>query len=58
MDRLIKLPKLECCSRCGGDHFEITFKRLLVPINEYLYFSICPHTEEPILMKVKIDNQP
>jgi hypothetical protein len=40
------------CARCGEDHELLDFKLLSNPIAEWTHFSICPKTDEPILLEI------
>lgn len=41
---------LKNCSRCGEDH-PIVINKLTTPIDNYMYFAMCPILKEPILLK-------
>ncbi len=41
------------CQRCQDIHIDQEFKLLDNPVDDYHYFSICPYTVQPILLKVE-----
>jgi hypothetical protein len=43
------------CARCGHDHAELWFCPFTCPLPEATHWSICPRTEEPILLRVHGD---
>jgi hypothetical protein len=38
------------CSRCGGDHAQLVFKKLTRPAATFQFWAMCPYLGEPILM--------
>lgn len=40
------------CVRCGREHKNIPIYELLNPSDDYLLFTLCPITGQPILIKV------
>lgn len=51
----IEVDEILNCARCGRDHRNLNFKKFIVPIEEYTYWSTCPETGDPILMKLNED---
>ncbi len=47
------IQEVQQCSRCGGNHDALEMKEFSGEQNpHYTHFSICPTTNEPILVKV------
>jgi len=40
------------CARCGGDHGKLAFYKLTRAAKDFQWWSLCPNTGEPILMRV------
>lgn len=40
------------CARCGKMHKNILFLRLKKPTTDKTHWSLCPNTQEPILLKI------
>jgi len=51
-DERIVVPQIEGCSRCGGDHEDVTFVKLSSPIGDMTHWTTCPKIGEPILLAV------
>lgn len=49
-DRTIKMDVLGC-ARCGQDHYSLDFKPIAGGNPNYDYWTLCPVTGEPIMMK-------
>lgn len=45
------LTTVEGCARCGGVHQDIVFKKMSRPFRSYTHFTICPVSQDPILMR-------
>lgn len=51
------------CARCGADHTDLEFKQFIIePIQDsdgtvWNYWALCPTCDEPILLKVKDDQE-
>jgi hypothetical protein len=43
---------VQSCARCGKDHDELAFKKLIRPAAEWTHWAECPTTYEPILLCV------
>jgi hypothetical protein len=41
------------CARCGGNHPELTFKKLENSLVKLTHWSMCPTNNEPILLRVE-----
>ncbi len=41
------------CQRCQDNHIDQEFTLLNNTVDDYHYFSICPYTNQPILLKVE-----
>lgn len=48
------------CARCSGDHKDMGFKKLTVPIKsddgigpDWTHWSLCPILKEPVLLMIK-----
>jgi hypothetical protein len=41
------------CARCSEDHKGLLFLQLQTPIRDLTHWSICPVTNEPILLRVE-----
>jgi len=39
------------CARCGKNHFDLLFVALTNPQDGYEYFTMCPETNEPVLLR-------
>ncbi len=43
------------CARCGETHYDLEFTRFTRPIElekTYTYWTVCPETDKPILMRI------
>lgn len=49
----IIVPLLIWCARCGQNHANIVFKKLLRPCEHMTYWASCPQTGEPIMLKIE-----
>lgn len=52
------VKSIEFCARCGDAHKRLQIKKFIVPIKEsnillYDYWTTCPKTGEPIMVKVE-----
>ena len=45
------------CARCGDDHDGVKFYELTHPIGDYDLWAKCPENDEPILLKVIVDQE-
>jgi hypothetical protein len=43
---------LKSCRRCGAGHPDLTFRRLDNSTDIYNWWSVCPTTSQPVLIKV------
>ena len=41
------------CARCGGEHKRIVTAKFTKPCGIFTHYSVCPETGEPILVRVK-----
>jgi len=54
--RETKKANIKDCARCGNDHEGLIFKRFVRPIYDkdgtiWHYWTLCPETDEPLLMR-------
>ncbi len=49
---MMPVPLLRSCARCGEDHPGLTFFKFLRPVTGYEWWTPCPTTDEPILMRI------
>ncbi|NRD80326.1 hypothetical protein HPT25_23675 [Bacillus sp. BRMEA1] len=47
-----QIVKVINCRRCGQDHL-VEFKGLLNPFDDFNIWSICPKTNQPLLLKAE-----
>ena len=45
------------CARCGRDHARLYFKPLTRPIGRLTHWALCPHCDQPILMRITDDGK-
>lgn len=48
----VKRTTVTGCARCGMEHKNLKFERLSNPADEWKWWSICPNTGQPILLKI------
>lgn len=49
------ISELNNCARCGDNHKSICFYKFDNPVNDFTYWTMCPATNEPILLKIEED---
>ena len=57
LDRPKIILDVKECSRCGNDHDGIKFYELSHPIGDYDLWAKCPEVDEPLLLKVVVDQE-
>lgn len=59
-DEGVNVKEIFNCSRCGGNHTRVLFKRFTEPIVfngiVYAYWTLCPILKEPIIMAREVEN--
>jgi hypothetical protein len=53
MPATTEVMDVRSCARCGGDHGTLTFYRLARPAKDFEWWTLCPVTSEPILMRTR-----
>ena len=49
--------KISGCARCGNVHEHLEVFSLNNPPDDYEYFSTCPETQQPILVKKIVEEE-
>lgn len=54
-DSIVQLVvDIKQCQRCEEDHDDLVFKLLSNPVDDWNSWSICPKTQQPVLLRVVV----